>query len=108
MTKTYERLTAVAVLLMLLAAGMIFLYAPEDYLQKEPQRIFYLHVSAAIAALATARCASAWASCSDTPVTPRASPQALTRRPNRNCKRWTKFRTLKTNNPWPKEQFRTY
>ena len=52
MTKTYERLTAVAVLLMLLAAGMIFLYAPEDYLQKEPQRIFYLHVSAAIAAFA--------------------------------------------------------
>ena len=31
---------------------MIFVYAPEDYLQKEPQRIFYLHVSAAIAAFA--------------------------------------------------------
>ena len=52
MTRKYERLTAVAVLLMLVAAGMIFLYAPEDYLQKEPQRIFYLHVSAAIAAFA--------------------------------------------------------
>jgi heme exporter protein C len=38
------------VVLMLLAAGLIFLYAPEDYLQKEPQRIFYLHVSSAIAA----------------------------------------------------------
>src|SRR5207245_987754 len=31
---------------------LIFLYAPEDFLQKEPQRIFYLHVSAAIAAFA--------------------------------------------------------
>ncbi|MFI4878526.1 MAG: cytochrome c biogenesis protein CcsA, partial [Steroidobacterales bacterium] len=37
---------------MLVAAGLIFLYAPEDYLQKEPQRIFYLHVSTAIAAFA--------------------------------------------------------
>jgi heme exporter protein C len=46
----YTRLTAVAVLLMLVAAALIFVYAPEDYLQKEPQRIFYLHVSSAIAA----------------------------------------------------------
>jgi heme exporter protein C len=37
---------------MLGAAALIFVYAPEDYLQKEPQRIFYLHVSAAIAAFA--------------------------------------------------------
>lgn len=48
----YKRLTAAAVLLMLVAAALIFVYAPEDYLQKEPQRIFYLHVSAAIAAFA--------------------------------------------------------
>ena len=48
----YLRLTGVAVLLMLVAAAMIFIYAPEDYLQKEPQRIFYLHVSTAIAAFA--------------------------------------------------------
>ncbi len=46
----YTRLAGVAVLLMLVAAGLIFFYAPEDYLQREPQRIFYLHVSAAIAA----------------------------------------------------------
>lgn len=48
----YTRLTGAAVLLMLVAAAMIFIYAPEDYLQKEPQRIFYLHVSTAIAAFA--------------------------------------------------------
>src|SRR5260221_12277774 len=48
----YTRLAAVAVLLMLVAGALIFLYAPEDFLQKEPQRIFYLHVSAAIAAFA--------------------------------------------------------
>jgi heme exporter protein C len=48
----YTRLTALAVFLMLVAAAMIFVYAPEDYLQKEPQRIFYLHVSTAIAAFA--------------------------------------------------------
>jgi heme exporter protein C len=46
----YEKAAAAAVLLMLVAAALIFLYAPEDYLQKEPQRIFYLHVSSAIAA----------------------------------------------------------
>ena len=39
-----------AVLLMLAAAGMIFFFAPEDALQHEVQRIFYLHVSSAIAA----------------------------------------------------------
>jgi heme exporter protein C len=48
----YTRLAGSAVLLMLVAAALIFFYAPEDYLQKEPQRIFYLHVSAAIAAFA--------------------------------------------------------
>ena len=48
----YTRLAGAAVLLMLVAAALIFFYAPEDYLQKEPQRIFYLHVSAAIAAFA--------------------------------------------------------
>jgi heme exporter protein C len=49
----YEKAGAAAVLLMLVAAAMIFIYAPEDYLQKEPQRIFYLHVSTAIAAFAS-------------------------------------------------------
>ncbi len=48
----YARLAVVAVLLMLVAAALIFFYAPEDYLQREPQRIFYLHVSSAIAAFA--------------------------------------------------------
>lgn len=51
MTK-YTRLSGVAVLLMLAAGALIFFYAPEDFLQKEPQRIFYLHVSTAIAAFA--------------------------------------------------------
>ena len=51
MTK-YTRLSAAAVLLMIVAGALIFFYAPEDFLQKEPQRIFYLHVSAAIAAFA--------------------------------------------------------
>lgn len=37
-------------MLMLLAAGAIFLYAPTDALQGPVQRIFYLHVSSAIAA----------------------------------------------------------
>jgi heme exporter protein C len=46
----YTRLAGVAVLLMLAAGALIFFYAPEDFLQKEPQRIFYLHVSTAIAA----------------------------------------------------------
>lgn len=43
-------LTAAAVAAMLAAAAMIFLYAPEDDLQGPVQRIFYLHVSSAIAA----------------------------------------------------------
>ncbi len=51
MTK-YTRLAGAGVLLMLASSALIFFYAPEDYLQKEPQRIFYLHVSAAIAAFA--------------------------------------------------------
>ena len=48
----YTKLAGLAVLLMLVAGALIFFYAPEDFLQKEPQRIFYLHVSAAIAAFA--------------------------------------------------------
>jgi heme exporter protein C len=46
----YERAAAAAVGLMLLAAGAIFLYAPTDALQGSVQRIFYVHVSSAIAA----------------------------------------------------------
>ena len=46
----YEKAAAAAVALMLVAAGAIFLYAPGDALQGPVQRIFYLHVSAAIAA----------------------------------------------------------
>ena len=46
----YLRLAGAAVLLMLVAAAMIFFYAPEDSLQGVSQRIFYLHVSSAIAA----------------------------------------------------------
>jgi heme exporter protein C len=46
----YIKLAGVAVLLMLVAAALIFFYAPEDYLQGVSQRIFYLHVSSAIAA----------------------------------------------------------
>jgi len=42
--------TALALAGMLVAAGMIFLYAPQDALQGPVQRIFYLHVSSAIAA----------------------------------------------------------
>jgi heme exporter protein C len=49
----YTRLAGVAVLLMLVAAALIFFYAPEDYLQGVSQRIFYLHVSSAIAAFAS-------------------------------------------------------
>jgi heme exporter protein C len=47
---SYTRLAGVAVVLMLAAAAMIFFYAPQDYLQGVSQRIFYLHVSSAIAA----------------------------------------------------------
>ena len=46
----YERSAAAAVALMLVAAAAIFFYAPTDYLQGAVQRIFYLHVSSAIAA----------------------------------------------------------
>jgi heme exporter protein C len=46
----YEKAAAAAVGLMLLAAGAIFFYAPTDWLQGPAQRIFYLHVSSAIAA----------------------------------------------------------
>jgi heme exporter protein C len=46
----YERAAAAAVALMLVAGAAIFLYAPTDYLQGVVQRIFYLHVSSAIAA----------------------------------------------------------
>lgn len=46
----HEKAAAGAVALMLLAAGAIFVYAPTDALQGTVQRIFYLHVSSAIAA----------------------------------------------------------
>src|SRR3989440_8889640 len=46
----YEGAAAAGVAFMLLAAGAIFLYAPADALQGPVQRIFYLHVSSAIAA----------------------------------------------------------
>ena len=44
------RWVAAAAAAMLAAAGLIFLYAPTDALQGPVQRIFYLHVSSAIAA----------------------------------------------------------
>src|SRR5947209_6843460 len=46
----YEKAALGAVALMLVAAGFIFVFAPEDALQGPVQRIFYLHVSSAIAA----------------------------------------------------------
>jgi len=46
----YEKAAAAAVALMVLAAAAIFLFAPTDALQGPVQRIFYLHVSSAIAA----------------------------------------------------------
>jgi heme exporter protein C len=46
----YERWAAAAVGLMVLAGVAIFFYAPADFLQGVVQRIFYLHVSSAIAA----------------------------------------------------------
>jgi heme exporter protein C len=46
----YDRAAAAAVALMLLAGAAIFFYAPTDWLQGPVQRIFYLHVSSAIAA----------------------------------------------------------
>jgi heme exporter protein C len=45
--------SAGAVALMLAAAAAIFLFAPTDALQGPVQRIFYLHVSSAIAAFAS-------------------------------------------------------
>ncbi|HKW06866.1 MAG TPA: cytochrome c biogenesis protein [Candidatus Dormibacteraeota bacterium] len=48
----YEKAAAGAVALMLLAGAAIFFYAPTDWLQGPVQRIFYLHVSSAIAAYA--------------------------------------------------------
>lgn len=50
---SYVKAAVGAVALMLLAAGAIFLYAPSDALQGPEQRIFYLHVSSAIAAFAS-------------------------------------------------------
>ena len=47
-----NKLAGAAVIAMLAAAGAIFFYAPTDALQGPVQRIFYLHVSAAIAAYA--------------------------------------------------------
>lgn len=46
----YGAAAAAAVVLMLAAGAAIFFYAPTDYLQGAVQRIFYLHVSSAIAA----------------------------------------------------------
>jgi len=48
--KRLQTAAVAAVALMLVAAGFIFLYAPTDALQGPVQRIFYLHVSSAIAA----------------------------------------------------------
>ncbi len=47
-----EKAALGAVALMLAAAAAIFFYAPTDALQGDVQRIFYLHVSSAIAAFA--------------------------------------------------------
>jgi len=46
----YEKAAVAAVALMLIAGAAIFLFAPTDFLQGPVQRIFYLHVSSAIAA----------------------------------------------------------
>jgi heme exporter protein C len=48
-SRRYERGAIAAVGLMLVAAAFIFLFAPTDALQGPVQRIFYLHVSSAIA-----------------------------------------------------------
>src|SRR5467141_3417287 len=48
----YYKAAAAAVGLMLLAGAAIFFYAPADALQGPVQRIFYVHVSSAIAAYA--------------------------------------------------------
>ena len=47
---SYTRAAIAAVALMLVAGAAIFVYAPTDALQGPVQRIFYLHVSSAIAA----------------------------------------------------------
>jgi heme exporter protein C len=47
---SYMKAALAAVVLMLAAGAAIFFYAPTDYLQGPVQRIFYLHVSSAIAA----------------------------------------------------------
>ena len=47
---SYVKAAIAAVALMLAAGAAIFLYAPTDALQGPVQRIFYLHVSSAIAA----------------------------------------------------------
>jgi heme exporter protein C len=47
---SYVKAAIAAVALMLVAGAAIFLYAPTDALQGPVQRIFYLHVSSAIAA----------------------------------------------------------
>ena len=49
----YFTAAGAAVALMLAAAAMIFFFAPTDALQGPVQRIFYLHVSSAIAAFAS-------------------------------------------------------
>ena len=46
----YEKAAGAAAALMLVAGAAIFFYAPTDWLQGSVQRIFYLHVSSAIAA----------------------------------------------------------
>jgi heme exporter protein C len=51
-SSVYTKAVIGALALMLLAAAAIFLYAPTDALQGPEQRIFYLHVSSAIAAFA--------------------------------------------------------
>jgi heme exporter protein C len=51
-SSVYAKAVIGALALMLLAAAAIFLYAPTDALQGPEQRIFYLHVSSAIAAFA--------------------------------------------------------
>ena len=50
MNSSYFRAAVGATALMLLAGAAIFLYAPPDALQGIVQKIFYLHVSSAIAA----------------------------------------------------------
>lgn len=47
---SHEKAALGAVALMLAAGAAIFIYAPTDALQGDVQRIFYLHVSSAIAA----------------------------------------------------------